>query len=224
MKRFMRLSVLAFALLAISPLSFADAPAQPSASTDGWYAGLGAGYEGFQAVQKPWVTTTNLGSYSTNADGWVGHLFAGYGATFVHNIYFGLEGFVGTSGASGSNSTLSIEYGGTFSANNSYGASIIPGYRCPKTGALYYGRAGVVQTQFIVKDTLSGFSNSSTTWVTGLNLGLGVELPVYHQFSVRFEYDYFDYSSFNNNGLVGSRNEVSDNRGTIDLKYNFGSL
>lgn len=208
-------------VLTLSSISLlALATASHAANSDGWYLGLGAGYEGFQDNQRAFFDGSRIATFNTHANGWVGHLFGGYGWYFG-SMYLGAEAFVGTSGASGSNNIVSSDYNGTFSVNNSYGASFIPGYHLTQSNVLLFGRVGVVQTQFTVKDALGTLNNNSTTWHTALNLGLGTEFPVYNNFALRFEYDYFDYSSFTNNGLVGSRNQVTDNRGIIDIKYNF---
>lgn len=191
----------------------------------GFYFGLGGGYEGYQVVQKPWVFDDRIGTFNTHANGWNGRLFAGYAYSYLR-YYLAVEAMLGTSNASGTNTlnTFSTQYNGTFSAGTSYGASLLPGFRLANNGPLIYGRIGAVRTDFTVKDWSGNIGANSSNWQTGMNYGIGVEFPVYKNITSRFEYDYINYSKFNN-GIVGSINgsnsAPADNRGTIDFSYHF---
>lgn len=184
----------------------------------GFYGGLSLGYEGLQIDRHPWVLDDPVGKFNTHANGWNGRLFGGYG-WYYQNYYLGGELFLGTTGAEGRDSiTTMTQYHGQFSAGTSVGASILPGFRLTKSGPLVYGRLGVIQTDFTVKDE-STFSSSKSNWTTGLNVGLGLEIPIYKNISGRLEYDYMNYQSIDNNTSTGSHNSPVDNRASIDILY-----
>ncbi|HSW69757.1 MAG TPA: outer membrane beta-barrel protein [Gammaproteobacteria bacterium] len=201
-----------------------DCPCPPSLGlTGGFYAGVGVGYEGFQIKRNPWVFDDPIGSLNTHANGWNGRLFGGYGRYFMSHYYLAAELFAGTSGASGKDSlnTSGFQYDGKFSAGTSLGVSVLPGYRFTETGPLVYGRLGYIDTEFKVQDW-SGMSGSNYThWTGGFNAGLGVEIPLYKKLTGRLEYDYMNYNSFNNNGMTGSKNSPTDNRGSLDFVFHF---
>ncbi len=199
--------------------AMAKCPCPPKSFMSGFYVGAGGGYEGFQIEQKPWEFDERFGRFNTHANGGNARMFGGYGY-YNRNFYLGGEVFFGTSWAEGSNSlrTPGLQYYGDFSAGNSYGASLLPGYKVLDS-TLAFARLGIVKTDFTVKDTAGGINSSSSNWTKGFNTGVGVELPLYKGISARLEYDYINYSTFNNNGINGSNNAPSDNRATVDLIY-----
>jgi outer membrane immunogenic protein len=188
----------------------------------GFYAGLSAGYEGFQINRDPWYLNDRFGRLTTHANGWNGRLFGGYGYTFRNHLYLGGEAFVGGSSASGTDkiNLPSFNYNGKISAGTSLGVSVLPGYRFD-SGPLLYGRLGYIGTNLKVNDNFSTVMPSTTKWVSGFNTGLGIEMPLFNRLSGRIEYDYMNYSSFNNPGTTGSSNAPSDNRGSFDLILRF---
>jgi outer membrane immunogenic protein len=190
----------------------------------GWYFGMGLGYEGFQMYQRPRILNDGFGTLNTHANGWTGRLFGGYGYTH-NNYYLGGELSAGNSWASGSNSLNApgLNYNGSISAEKSYGLSILPGYKLfGDSGPLTYGRLGAVTTEFDINDRSAVSGNKSTQWSSGANIGVGVEMPLMKTFSARLEYDYYKYSSVDNNGATGSHTSPSDNRGELDIIYHLG--
>ncbi len=200
-----------------------DCPCPPSLYVmSGFYAGLGIGYEGFQINRDILDFNNRIAKFSTHANGWNGRLLGGYGRYINDsNYYLGGEVFVGTSGASGKDSVDSISYDGKFSAQNSWGFSLLPGYRLHKDGPLVYARLGYIDTDFKVTDSIGSTNSKHTHWTSGFDTGIGVEIPLYKHFSARLEYEYIDYSSANNPGTLGSDNSPSDNRGSLTFLYRF---
>ncbi|MEO8964967.1 MAG: hypothetical protein ABI370_09890 [Gammaproteobacteria bacterium] len=78
----------------------------------------------------------------------------------------------------------------------------------------------VERRPWILDDRIGKLNTHATG---GFNTGIGVEIPLTKQISARLEYDYIDYSSFNNNGTTGSKNTLADNRGSLDMVYHFNN-
>ncbi|MDR3492103.1 MAG: outer membrane beta-barrel protein [Gammaproteobacteria bacterium] len=197
-------------------------PCPPRLTLGGFYAGLSAGYEGYQINRNPWIMEDQFGKFNTHANGWNGRLFGGYGRYF-DRYYLGGELFLGTSGANGKDTinTTNLQYDGKFSVGTSIGASLLPGYKFDN-GPLTYLRLGYISTDLKVNDASRSNSSSTSNWTSGFNTGIGIEIPLYKKIDARLEYDYINYSSFNNNNAnVGSKSSPSDNRGSIDLTYHF---
>jgi len=201
-----------------------DCPCPPSriSLTSGLYGGIGVGYEGFQIKRSPMVWDESIGSFNTHANGWNGRIFAGWGY-FYRMFYLGGELFANSSSASGTDSInyLGADYYGRFSAGSSVGASLIPGFRLNESGPLFYGRLGVVKTDFKVYDQSGTWISKDTNSTSGFNVGLGVEFPLggIRVLRGKLEYDYIKYSSFYNNGWASSRSAPVDNRGSFDIVY-----
>jgi hypothetical protein len=192
----------------------------PYALSNGFYLGAGGGYEGFQISRSPLIWDEGIGRLNTHANGWNGRIFGGYGH-FFHQFYLGGEIFGSNSSADGADSINYLgDYYGRFSVGKSIGASILPGFRLTETSPLVYGRIGMEKTDFTVYDQSGNMRVHDTNWTSGFSVGAGIEMPLpIKGFSARLEYDYIKYSSFYNDGWVGSRNSPSDNRGTLDIKY-----
>lgn len=206
----------------------------------GVYVGFGAGYEGYQIQRSTTLFDERIGKFNTHANGWNGRLFGGYGRYF-NNFYLGGELFTGLSNAHGTDSisTAFLKYKGEFSVGQSWGVSILPGYKFGNSGPLLYGRLGYIQTELKTSDWGNNFmpvSKSASNWTNGFNIGVGVEVPIYQNLSGRLEYSYVKYSAFEQNGSgpqggfqfptggIGSNNTPSDNRGSLDLIYHLGKF
>ena len=200
-----------------------DCPCPPGYGlTSGFYLGAGAGYEGYQISRSPWIDDNHIGSFNTHANGWDGRVFGGYGR-YWNNYYLAGEGFVGSSSASGRDNfnVTGTMYSGKVSVDNSYGISVLPGYRIGSNGPLTYLRVGYINTEFNVNENNGSTYTSTHDWTSGFNTGIGVEIPLYKNWSGRLEYTYTNYSNFDNNSPVGSNNSPSDNGAMLNLKYNF---
>lgn len=196
-----------------------DNPCPPKIFHNGFYLGAGVGYEGFQVNHNSWIDNNDFGRFNTHANGWNGRLFGGYSWNY-RNFMLGGEIFGSISSAEGKDSVVTNSYNSKISVGSSFGASVLPGYKMP-TGQLLYGRLGYISTDFTVKDSSTGGSNTTHQWQGGFNVGLGFEIPLTKGFSTRMEYDYIKYGTFNNNGTTGSQNTPRDNRGSLDLLMRF---
>lgn len=252
MKKYSQLSLLsagvsAAAMLLASTAGFAanykgetykDQPMAPcpveKVLKDGFYVGAQVGYDSYKATNSFNVTdasgTVNAnGSITTNATGWAGGLFAGYGQYFQDAYYLAAEILVNTSGASQSNNftVTTSGVGGSatskFSANTSWGIRILPGIKL-NTSTLLYIPLGWMDASLKGTTTLSNIggtltaSTSKSGYQGGFVYGLGFETAVYENFSLRGEYTHTNYNSFSSGGVKWS---PYDNQVMLGLSYHF---
>ncbi len=185
------------------------------------YGGLQGGIDSLQ-VQRDVSILTVVGSgssvhttasYEDGANGGVIGGFLGLQYRLRHNISLAVEGdanyddaetnlsVINPNGASGS-VTLSEQ------VKHGYGISFIPSIvlsQLMRTAAhvAAFARIGYTRGNFDVTNSLKaaptsdqGFTGDVSEGVNGLTLGLGVNIPLHHHFSARFEYDYTAYASF----------------------------
>ena len=161
---------------------------------------------------NPTIITIRKKDYG--ADGWNGELLAGYGHTFMNNIYLGGEIFGQYSSARGSiagyNATL-FSSGSTTVEDESakiqrtLGIAIAPGYRVAP-GSLFYGRVGYINTRFEANFVGNSVPYSPFTHnaglqsfdknANGLQLGLGVNTQVSNHISIQEGYNWNFYQKF----------------------------
>lgn len=194
---------------------------------DGFYVGVGAGYDNYSVGTRTsfaFSGATVTGNPGVSANGWLGELFAGYGAYFSDMYYLGGEVFVATSGAQQTYSRgLLNNYTNKFTANNSYGIGILPGIKINDSSLLYV-RLGYNWASLKGSDTLTVASGATTassksSTQSGFNYGLGLESAVYQNWSLRGEYTYTSYNSFTN--ALGTKWSPSDNQFVLGLIYHF---
>lgn len=194
---------------------------------DGFYLGAGAGYDAYKFNLKVEGIDDFGNAVTLNpafaANGWKGSLFAGYGQYFN---WFYIGGEIVGMGASATNST-------TFAANlfslkeelrvrQTYGVGLLPGVKV-NDYALIYGRLGYLRSSVRSTETasvvgLGSVSTGRTDWLNGFNYGVGIETSIYENTSVRGEYTYTSYGSFNNDGTVF---DPSNNSFTLSIVYHF---
>jgi outer membrane immunogenic protein len=195
--------------------------------SDGFYAGLGISYDSYRVRQSTVFGAAGL-TFAFNpafaARGVDGDVFLGYGRDF-DMFYIGLEGNYDYSGA---NSTFGLGdvatiYNSTFRARSSWGIGVLPGVKVNE-GTLLYVRLGYIDTQFRTKQSLPlvPFTGGNTTnWTSGFRGGLGMETVLCDNFSLRGEYDYSTYSSFN--GAAAFHTSYSPTNSSYELSaiYHF---
>lgn len=95
-----------------------------------------------------------------------------------------------------------------------FGAAFIPGYQV-SDNALLYARVGYVGGEFEIRNRLSGatlftpaqnviLSRSREDWLSGLQLGVGVDTLVYENLSLRTEFNINNYGNFNVSTVAGA--------------------
>jgi opacity protein-like surface antigen len=192
---------------------------KPSLLKDGFYVGAGIGIDLFRARQN-FVSTATAGGvtaeiFRENPDlmvrGMKGDLLVGYDHYFMDKYYLGAEFFGNESGAR-TNRTMtvvtSLTYNAKISVKESYGASLLGGYKTdPQT--LMYARVGYTRTRLMDQEQFTLLNTplmnlSSSQWTNGVTVGLGIERAIYGNFSIRGEYDYSLFSNINNTFTVAS--------------------
>lgn len=187
---------------------------------DGFYLGLGIGYDDYKTRQNLNASTTLAGvttgilreNPALNPRGFVGDLFVGFGKYVKDLYYFGLEIFGTASAADTSKSVAPFPTISVFTnpllfntkiyIRDSYGVSFLPGVKLDDY-TLIYARLGFIRTNFKDQETFTALgttiiSASATNWSSGEIFGVGLERSIYDNFSVRGEYSYSTYNSFTN--------------------------
>jgi opacity protein-like surface antigen len=159
--------------------------------------------------------------------GWNVGLLAGYGMNFSNRWYAGVEVFGNWDEVDGRFSIEDapiITLDGTVIASSAtythsrfekewdMGAAFIPGYQV-SNNALLYARIGYVGAEFEISNSRSaidtGFTeaqnaarySSGSKWLSGLQLGVGVDTVVYENFSLRSEFNVNNYGNYNRTSL-----------------------
>lgn len=206
--------LLASASIALLSSSFTVSASQISSAAP--YFGLEAGYDlsnlknTFSSdLFSSTETTYNFGKH---VNGYLGGAFAGYAWNFNNGFYLAGE----LSGEVNSNRHSDVLFTNVFQGDAaeigfnsqklySVGFSVLPGFHV-NTDSLIYGRVGTVYSRFksnlyqtldtgaILESTNKGGYNNGF-W--GMQLGLGYQVKIQPNLSLRAEYDYTDYRSRN---------------------------
>lgn len=190
---------------------------------DGFYLGVGVGYDSYRVHSSvdstlnslPLSSTSLLGSsaasHNLSATGWMGGIFAGYGRYFDW-FYLAAEINASTSNADSTSSFTSTDFtdGDTDSgyvkveARTSYGIALLPGIRLNDSSLLYV-RLGYLRTNFKANAsftdvdgagvTNASLAGSSNEWRNGFNYGVGIETAIAEDVSVRGEYTHTTFNS-----------------------------
>jgi len=189
-------------------------------ASDGFYVGAGLGYNNYrirQSISNTLATGTILNtSPILSTSGFMEELLGGYGRYFDW-FYIGGGAFFNYSQASNS---LSIN---TYSSNTtlrySLGASISPGFTITNLG-LIYTRLGFVRSFFKYHEdgSAEGYV-SRTAWANGLDVGIGIEAPIYQQISLRAEYNYAFYGKFESN--IDTMFSPANSQFMVSIIYHF---
>jgi|GEM_PF-3251563 len=186
------------------------------------YVALALGYNSFLSTQRLHENNELIARLRANAAGFLANIYLGYGLLVYQNFYLGGEGFFGTSNAEGKSTvnTLGSWFHRQVSIGNTYGLALLPGYLIYNT--LLYFRLGLLRTAIETKDYSTGALTSNvseTNWQNGVSYGLGFEMPVYKNFTLRAEYNRINYSSFTT--AAGTENSPSDNQAILGVQYRF---
>ena len=178
----------------------------------GLYGGLQAGYDSVNIDTGGGRGSTGIDNSEFTKTAPSAGVFAGYGATWNH-WYGGLEFEYEESSADiyhkkakDTSRTLSVE------KNSSYGAAIRAGYLL-RTGTLLYTHAGAVRTGFDSYNTVNAKPESADDddhTLTGVRVGLGVDVPASENSFVRLGYSFTDYKDFDANFLDAVNNPQSE--------------
>ncbi|WP_454784036.1 outer membrane protein [Legionella sp. WA2024007413] len=151
--------------------------------------------------------------------GYGGEIFFGYGKRVIKNFSLAIEGFYDASSNEGnikfidSNTLYTRNLHGTFRQRWQYGIVARPGFNINEYAQLY-GRVGYlisnIQLSGGITQTgvLGGFSGkfSSDKNCQGLQLGLGVEMPLNSRLNARIEWVWNSLQNFTNQSLIKDSN------------------
>lgn len=194
---------------------------------DGFYLGVGGGYDAYK-IRQQLAVVDDFGNYFTfdpsySAKGWNASAFTGYGLYF-NWFYFGGE-INAVASAAESTHTMAVN-GFTLNeelrARQSYGVALLPGFRA-NDYTLIYARLGYLRTSMRNTETasilgLGTFTDSVTEWLNGFNYGVGIETAICQNTSIRGEYTYTSYGTFNNGITKFTPNNSSF---TLGVNYHF---
>lgn len=201
----------------------------PVGLKDGAYAGVGLGYDSYKFRESLGLADGGGGIVSFNptlsAKGWNGSLFAGYGQYYDRFYIAGEVSAFSTDANTGYSFGTGLDNFNTeVNARYGYSVSILPGIKV-NNFTLLYARLGFVRTSFksqekvIVAGTGLTQNASTTSWGNGYNYGVGMETAVYPCVSVRGEYTYTSYGSFNS--PIGTKFSPSNNQFVLSAIYHF---
>jgi opacity protein-like surface antigen len=209
---------------------------------DGLYLGGQVGFGFARVTQRNNLfdidNKVNAG-YTVAATGVVGGGFIGYGINVIDYFYLGIEALGNASNVRGNNF---YNLTPVTDANNknlisqsvliksTWGIDVVPGYKVTDY-ALLYGRLGIKWASFSsTQDAIIIIKNISTNTNTphrstikpGFNFGLGMELAVANQLSIRGELTHTTYQSYD---ASSTKTNISykfhDNQAMVALIYHF---
>jgi opacity protein-like surface antigen len=194
--------------------------------------------------------TTNANGGLMKITGWNVGLLAGYGMNFSNRWYLGAEVFGNWDDVDGryngniSDSTTTVNGVITTTATASninsrlekewdFGAALIPGYQV-SDNALLYARVGYVGAEFEINNRWVGatgytaaqnalLTRNNERWLSGLQLGVGVDTVVYDNLSLRTEFNINNFGNYTVNTLVNTetvRNIVATTRISTIHRHN----
>jgi opacity protein-like surface antigen len=188
-------------------VSAPEASSQRKALDEGLYVGFALGYDSYRARSNAGIAfngDTIAADPALYANGFAGGILGGYGHYFNNLLYLGGEGFVNLTGASThasfTDSLGNSNYNNKFSVGTSFGFGVLPGIKVNES-SLFYLHLGFSCTNMegqenIRVGTLQN-NDDSNHWQTGFSYGLGLETAIYQDFSLRGQYTYTSYNSFN---------------------------
>lgn len=221
-----------FLISIASAISFVSTIHQVTAQNTPWYIGGSVGHQSANISEKKGILLGDgtQTSHKIGGNAIAGSLFAGYGKVCgAHNIYLGLEAFVGLSSL---RAQLVESYGLTqitVSADlkESFGISI-------KAGVLFnsllsYVKIGGLIGHWRYKShwQLAGVADKIVNqYAPGLEAGLGVEAPLKQNLWIGIDYavSLFRRTSFSHFSLAGtelSRHKISPQVNTLTLRMSY---
>jgi outer membrane immunogenic protein len=210
-------------------VAFKDAAPCPAAPQlmDGFYIGVQGGYDAYDVKANSSIAGVGSNNVDLNVKGWVGGLMLGYGKYFNNLYYLGGEVFGNYSNASENFNTSDtdgvtpIAYNGKVNVNGSYGLALLPGFKI-NDATLGYVRLGYNWASIKYQESETGVGSASKTNTSGgFVYGVGMETLIAANWSVRAEYTYTNYNSFNTSLGAGTSVEPADNQFMLGLLYHF---
>lgn len=189
---------------------------------DGFYVGGQLGYDTYwvrENISTP-ATSDLVGNPKINAPSWVEGALLGYGRYLYGPYYIGGEVFINYSEA---NESYFLEdnvahYSSKISARASYGIALLPGIGVTDY-LLVYIRLGYNWGSFLANESVGPLSIAKKNTVSGPNYGLGMEVLLIDNWSVRAEYTHTNYSSFSTE--FGTNFDPSNNQVMVAIIYHF---
>jgi outer membrane immunogenic protein len=200
-KRLLLISV-SFAALGMAPAIAADlaprtytkAPVPaPVATWGGFYLGVEAGAA---STRDAWSLLGGLIASNPDASGAIGGGVIGYNWQLPNNLVLGIEGNFDAADIKGTNSVLVVDTEFSSKLDSLYSATGRVGYAAsgPLGPMLFYVKAGAAWTnQKLTLQTPDLASGSATR--TGWTAGAGFEQMFAPNWSVKFEYGYYDFGN-----------------------------
>lgn len=195
-------------------------PAETRSLHDGFYVGIEAGYDSYKMRTNINTMAGGISVFQQTPDldavGLSYTLVGGYGRVFDNPLYLGAEVYYNNSQANTSqnvgilNGQVGI-YNIKSLALGSYGLSLTPGVKLGDT-ALLFLKGGYTRVEAKTYETSAflGVNNAQSNGVNGINFGLGFEVDMYKNWSVRGEYTHVNCENFTTR--VGTRITPSNNQ------------
>ena len=202
----MKLGLIAAALMALTTSAFADTSTGP-------YVGIGiGGYEGTNKLTASGLGSVTLGSSSLDFSG---NVFGGYNWNFGAGSVAGEVSYNSNVGKLDQISDGTSSFDGKLEQN--WQVSILPGYNFTKSTEGYV-RLGWTQAKGNISGNVGGVPGSFDHTFNGWVVGLGVDEAVTPNVAVRLEWQYLNFSSFNESGSEWEPRSTGVN---LSLRYGF---
>lgn len=184
----------------------------PQLLAEGLYVGGSLGYDNYKLHHD----LENSDNFKINSAGWFGNVLTGYGRSFAWFYYAG-EISAGYSQAR-SNYVISDHQINT-AQRTSLSIGLLPGLVLNDSSRMYV-RISFIRTFFKIQEIDPIFGQASRTiWNNGLQYGLGLETAINPSLSLRAEYNYTKYDSFES--PQDTRTFPSNNQFVMSLLWHF---
>ncbi len=224
-----------------APPVFAPPPPLPVFTWTGFYVGLQAGYEFGRSTAFATSNLNGAGLVANSASpdgviggGHVGYLYSTQSLPFLGQAFgnvLGAGGVIGIEGdVNGANYRRTYALGGfTDGTRENIEGSVRGRLGIAVDRALFYATGGVAfgGLQNVYTNTVTGGLDSISRTRVGYTVGGGVEYAITNNVSLRAEYRFTDFGSFNNTlaaasaGGVNVRQRETDNRVQGGISYKF---
>jgi len=187
---------------------------------DGFYMGVEAGYDSYKMRSNIDTVIDGVSVFQQNPElnavGLSYTLLGGYGRVFDDPLYAGLEFFYNDSRANTSqNVGIFDDQEGIYYIKSvilgTYGVSFLPGIKLGDT-ALLFLKGGYTRLDAKTYETsgVLNINNAQSNGSNGIHFGLGFEVDVCKNWSVRGEYTHVNFQSFTTR--LGTRITPSNNQ------------
>jgi len=193
---------------------------------DGFYLGIQGGYDSYKIRESINIVAGGATVFGQNpqlsAVGGTGTLFGGYGRYFDEPLYIAAEIFYNVPSATTTqivNSDVASYYLRTL-VQNTYGLSFLPGLKLYNSTMIYL-RLGYTRLQIKTYEASSALdiNNAQQNGLNAIHYGLGLEVDIFRNFSLRGDYTYINGRSITT--ATGTMVTPSDNQFLIGLNFHF---